>query len=356
LKVLVVEYGSHTVLLRDLKSLFEQFAAVDFILPSAFRSHDFSLNSGASSNVFFASNIFFFLNLFFKCFRYDFIYVSTGPEEISYKNNIQKFLFFLICAFFKRKIAINVRSVSRYTSSFFLSNSIKYCLFCAVETESIRNYFTDFFIDTCCIVVPSRFRDLSIPSVAELPFDKIRIGLLGSINYERRDYSFLKNVSSNDAALISENVTFVVVGACSSSNLQKFQADFSGYDIEVSTGELSESDFKKLGSSCHVFLAPQLSVVTGESLASYGVNKGSGAYGDCVYFNRKLIVPKFMYSEDFNDYLICYDDFKSLVNYIYSISTHVPFIFEVSSFNQKDFMFTYKSNEIKSLIESNIND
>jgi len=119
--------------------------------------------------------------------------------------------------------------------------------------------------------------------------EKIRIGLLGVINPDRRDYGVvvdaLKKLSPEDRT----NLEFVTLGACFGGAKNEVVRNLAEYVcVTCQDGLLSAAEFDRKGVSCDFLISP----LTRKK--EYGTFNGSGSFGDAVYLQKRIIIPAYV--------------------------------------------------------------
>jgi len=225
------------------------------------------------------------------------IFISTGPEN----RGVTGILFFSLIVFLFDDVMLNVRDARFYREclnadrfpdfrSRILGRALRRITFVSFETDTVRNSMVpEFWPDAQGHVIYSKFSDFSSPvdlaTVAPDPW-KLRIGLLGTLSRERRDYSVvlgaLRTLTPEQLAKISFTVLSGVPGDAGRGILSELSALVSEVHWRVS---LPESDLLEIGQSCDYVLAPL------KAEFGYGRLKGSGAIGDALVLRKRLIWP-----------------------------------------------------------------
>ena len=308
-KLLIVEYGAHFKIMEQLYwSLKDEFA-LTFLLPknknpelaSLFPSRD-----ATDIQVFSVSPYLISLKLILIGRNSRWINVSTGPEGSHVTDSLNIFFFYLFCLLYRKKIILTVKNIMVYFfEGWSIFNVLRWLSLNLLErftfeTKTMEKYFhtrsTNPRIKTA--VSYDRYPDLrqhiqknKCASVPEEVFDgkKMIIGLLGSVDPKRRNYSVvaesLRHLSTKDLS----KILFVTLGTCSESDFVIHLGQINKLcPVYVHEQFISEDDFASLGSRCDVLIAPV------NQSPGYGYAKGTGSIGDSLYLKKKLICPTFM--------------------------------------------------------------
>jgi hypothetical protein len=188
------------------------------------------------------------------------------------------------------------------------------------ETSTLRDYFVKVYgkkLET--YIIYDRYTDLlshklllkTIP-----PSPPYRIGLLGSLNNERRDYAILVNSLSQLSREIRSQFHFYILGECRNGHnnliLQSLQKHVN---VSFPDGYLSSDDFDEIGVSCHILISPL------STNFEYGTFKGSGSFGDAIYLRKGLIIPSFVDPQkEFSDISFYYSNVSDLIKILGDLS------------------------------------
>lgn len=304
--ILIVEYGSHAFLFDELNSLFCKYRNIEFFTHKG--------NAGflgdSPLRVIYTSKILFYIYLILIARRYGEIYVSTGPEELVLKNLASRLGFWVFAVLFRRRILLNIRNVSRYVSSPLLKAAYHRVGVRIFENSNNMNYANDALpTRSPSLVVPTRFSKFTRCNCRAS--EEISIGLLGAVDLNRRDYSFLSLVSASSQ--LKKAIRFIIMGRCSGSNFDLLRERYPEVSFLYFGSVLDAKEFDLAGITADYFLAPLNRTLHSSPSDIYGLSKGTGCYGDAIRFSKMLIVPGFLYDSFFSEFLITYDDSSGLI-------------------------------------------
>jgi hypothetical protein len=301
-KILLVETSSHYKIIPHLYKMLSHFSDVDIYCPCDGVNHvSDDLKSSISYYSFHRAFVYFIL--LFKSKKYDYVYLSTGPQYVNAKNGIFiLFCYILFVVVYYKKIILQVRdsrayiitnklSLSELLFTYIRSRSLYFIKYLAFESKTLRKSFLEKYplFHSKCFSSYVYYSDLKKIPLISFPLQPVtRIGVLGMVSNERKNYNMLES-SIN---LLSEKekscLVFRFLGACYPGNnsILAFLAK-NKINIEFQDGYISDADFEFFGSSCDIlitFLSDGL---------GYGVSKGTGSFGDAVFLQKLLIVPSF---------------------------------------------------------------
>jgi hypothetical protein len=128
------------------------------------------------------------------------------------------------------------------------------------------------------------------PSMSKKSVRPLIIGVLGSVNSERRDYDLLEKVIL-EISKVSPNIQLAFLGAISHPNSEKIIQRFSRVPIlkiHDSFGFVDEKDYLVLASKIDVVIAPL------REDWGYKNGLGTGAIADALFLQKPLCLPHFM--------------------------------------------------------------
>lgn len=308
-KLLIVEYGAHFKIMEQLYwSLKDEFD-LTFLLP---RNKNLALTSLFPSRnapdikVVYVNPYLISLKLILIGRNVRWINISTGPEGGHVTDSLNIVFFYAFCLLYRKKIILTVKNIMFYfLQGWSLFNALRWLSLNLLkrftfETRTMEKYFRTCFtkpqIKTS--VSYDRYPDLrehiqtnsriSVPE--EVLFGKkMIVGLLGSVDPKRRDYSVVAESLRELSDDVLCNILFVTLGKCSESDFTLCLEQINKLcPVYVHDQFISEDDFATLGLRCDVLLAP---VKPGPG---YGYAKGTGSIGDSLYLKKKLICPAFL--------------------------------------------------------------
>lgn len=303
-KVLIAEGSDHYKILEQIFYLLNDKCSLSYyIIESSEYNYKKMFPSSSKSNIKLSKfrGILFFFGLIKHGKKYDLINISTGPEGDHFTDFLNIIGFYFCSIIYGKKIILTIRNIRPYLSSTpglysllrnYAINNINRFTF---ETLTMKKEFYKLLGN------PKKFYSVSydrypdtLKYIADITHNneihkKHRIGLLGSLNNERRDYNLVVNALSLIPSRIRNTLEIVIMGECKGGKenpiIKKIEKLVC---IDCVDGILSEVEFASLGKSCDLLLAPLL------KKSFYGTLKGSGSVGDAIYLKKKLIIPLFV--------------------------------------------------------------
>lgn len=325
LKVLVAEAGDHYKILEQIYHLLHDKCDLTFYLIDPKRYDYRELFPSARNARLLTCNLrgfLFFVWLLFYGARYDVINISTGPDGNHYSEIVRIVPFYLCCLLYGRKIILTLRNTRQYMEStpgvfaWLRRRAIQHVRRFTFETRTMRRIFAKSVSrkDLLLGVSYDKYTDVAVPgddgSGQPLRDGKIRIGLLGTVNEERRDYSVICDALGLLSPEQRSWLVFVTLGQCNEGldhPAMKKLSQLAAVDCQA--GLLSELDLVVRGRACELLMA------TLASTKGYGTLHGSGAFGDAVHLQKRLILPRHADSEEeFAPICIYYSDAGELAN------------------------------------------
>jgi len=324
-KVLVVEAYDHLKVLENIYHLLNNRCQLTYYLNRAPLKKCRSLFPSASNaqiSINRIHSILFFLNLLFYAWRYDYINISTGPEGNHFTDIINVIFFYLCCVLYRDKIILTVKNIRPYLESskgvysFFRSRAIKKIRRFTFETETMRKIFKKHFSVETALLGTSydRYTDLINPGMTSVKKSNktkfsIRIGLLGVVNSNRRNYDDILRTLEKLSVDELNKIEFVTLGQCPGCYDNDVIKAFTRIvKVDCHDGILSAQDFDKRGTSCDILISPL------KPDKEYGAFKGSGSFGDAIYLRKKIILPEFTDREkEFKEIGIYYQNHSELL-------------------------------------------
>ena len=351
--ILIVEssLGWHSRCLENLFQLFKNEYNLSFLVnyPSTNKNNRNNDSYGLSGKNIVKSRFFsqiFFVNLIVYGRQYDYIYVSTGPENNRWSEALNVLAFFVCSLLYGKKMILSLRSAYVYTAdspgllSFIRNKSVRHIKRISFETKAIMAAFNSNksidskgYLSGLC---HNFYSDLLEKNNSFEPIDtnRIRIGLLGSVNPLRRDYALLLDVLEKLTLEERERIELIVLGGMLGEVSDKILKNIADYvRVETHTNSwLSQDQFDEKGATCGLFISNLTESMRYEDL------KGSGTVGDAIYFGKRVIIPSYIdKNKEFNEVSIYYDNFSELlsifknINYYNSKKVSIDFINEYST-------------------------
>lgn len=333
LKVLVAEAGDHYKILEQIFHLLHDKCELNFFIINPER-YDYRelFPSSVDSRVLICGQrgFLFFAWLLFYGSRYDLINISTGPDGGHISELVRIVFFYLCCLIYGSKIVLTLRNTYPYLEStpglfaFIRSRAIRHVKRFTFETHTMRRVFSERSErnDMLLGVSYDKYSDVTVPSdrgAARLPGDiRVRIGLLGTVNEERRDYRLVGEALRLLLPEQRARLIFVTLGECRGGLYHRAITELSScVEVDCREGLLSEQELAARGRACDLLMSPL------NSQKAYGTLHGSGSFGDAVYLGKKLILPSFAdEGKEFENLCIYYSDAASLADILRNIPGH----------------------------------
>ena len=296
--------------------------------------------------------IFFFL--IFKSFKYNYIFLITGPQEFNrIKGLLGIFGYFIFAFFHGKKTIMGIRDNNKYFRNnfkdlkekflnFIRNKSLKkiHCLF--FETRSLLiNFKKKINIKklNCLTIYPLHFVNKKI-KINKLSSKILRIGVVGMVTNQRRNYNLLIKAINLLDEKSQKKIILVLLGSVENfiKNLlvQRIQKKIKS-KIIYQKNYIKEIKYKKLVHSCHILLSI--------NKKNYGTNhKGTGSFFDAISSKKRLII-NFHSDRQFEFKKFCY--YYSDANQLSKILN--LFFIDINKFRslKKNVFTEYNNNQIK---------
>lgn len=329
-RTLVVEGGDHYKILEQIFHILEPHCDLTFLFTRPLRYDFESLFPSAKRTRVLAwrdRGLLTFMRVLFVGWRYQHIYISTGPDGEHYTDIVNVLFFFLCCLFYGHKITMTLRNTKPYLESdpgiysFIRSRAIRHVRRFTFETATMRDIFIALTERRNVLsgVSYDKYPDVPIDGVEVAPqpdvSGKTRIGLLGSVNAERRDYEFVASALERLTDDEQKSICLATIGQCDGGAQHPEMLKISRFaEVDCKDGLLSEIELIERGSACSVLLAPF------RFDRPVGTFHGSGSFGDAIFLRRTLIMPRFADAdEEFSDICHYYDDVDGLAAILRSV-------------------------------------
>ena len=329
-RALVVEGGDHYKILEQIFHILEPHCDLTFLFTRPLRYDYVSLFPSAKRTRVLAwrdRGLLTFMRVLLVGWRYRHIYISTGPDGEHYTDIVNVLFFFLCCLFYGHKITMTLRNTKPYLKSdpgfysFIRSRAIRHVRRFTFETATMRDIFIALTErrDVLSGVSYDKYPDVPIDGADVAPepdvVGKTRIGLLGSVNAERRDYEFVAAALERLTDAERKSICLVTIGQCNGgAHHPEMQRISRLAEVDCKDGLLSEIELIERGSACSVLLAPF------RFDRPVGTFHGSGSFGDAIFLRRKLIMPSFAdANEEFSEICHYYDDIDGLAAILRSV-------------------------------------
>lgn len=257
--------------------------------------------------------------IFFVSFKYDKFIFLTGPEYgKGFKFKFNMFLFYTFSVFFRKQIVVYVKNTSVYQNNLTLQRVIRNVAAVFFESKHQMDYFLECIEcdENKCKVAYVYYPDFQKKIEDELFYlestEKIKVGLIGQFDKERRDYNpLIELLSKNDC----RNYTFYQIGRVAKGSLELKNELIGKVNFIKDDYTSDEVDY----------LIQQMDVLLSMNSINSGYSKGKGtaAFSEAISAKKRLIIPKFLdvYYE-FKDYVIYYENCESLLSALKESELH----------------------------------
>jgi hypothetical protein len=319
--LLVVEAAGHPKVLENQYFLFKEKFNISFLVPpDKHKSYNLLMPNvmrHCSVKYSFHSTTIFF-KLIFAGYQFDYIHISTGPEGKHYSTFWSHPFFYICCFLYGKKTLLTIKNSRRYLDNRgilhnLLHISLPYLKLVMFETKTLMEHFLEVYpkplkalpiYDRYTDLLPSHQNNSRITKESSV----VKIGLLGSLDDNRRDYDTLLSALNLLNTNLRDKLQMVILGACpggeSNDILKKIRRIVK---TKFHDGYLSADEFDHKGLDCDLLISPLL-----ESM-EYGTFKGSGAFGDAIYLQKNIIIPQYVDPDnEFSQIAYYYNDKDSL--------------------------------------------
>lgn len=302
-RVLVVEASTHYMMLEQTYHLLKEKCDLVFFVIREHRYRYLELFPSAKETRVITNNfrgILLFFSLLLRGWRYKWIVISTGPEDSHYTAFLNIIGFYLCCKLYGNKIILTIRNIKPFLTTTpglmaqIRNRGIRFVPRFMFETETMKREFYMHLgrrdgLYTVSYVRYSNTISGVLGGQKNITREKlVFVGLLGSIDSERRDYNVVFEALKKLSPETLIRMKFIILGRCQGGLENRvIQYIRSFVRVEYINDNLSERDFALNGSACDVLLAPL------SKQMPYGLLKGTGAFGDAIYLQRKLLIPDF---------------------------------------------------------------
>lgn len=363
MKILTAEAGDHLKILEQISRATSAYCSMDFlIIDSSVKSIDALFPSHKHLKLYRSKNkgILFFIKLALLAPKYDYVYISTGPDGSHFTEFFRVVTFWIFTYFFGFKTIITLRNLPQYTEensnilNKIRNRAIRSISRFTFETKGMEKEFKTLNLvpDAKTAVSYDRYPDIGKLIYAEalpkpLKYKKIKnsftIGLLGTVNPERRNYHRLIAALKKLELEKRRDIQIILMGAILNEQSSAIISSIRNYvNVHIEENTISEYDFVRLGLNCKVLIAPL------NEKKEYGTLFGTGSIGDAIYLKRKILIPSFFdKNKEFKDLSIYYETSNDLANQIENCMADHSFLEPKHSFDR-----FHSKNVIKKLCQS----
>ncbi|MDF2184129.1 hypothetical protein O1O06_05045 [Grimontia hollisae] len=309
MKVLISDFYNHVNCINSAVKLYSKFGDVDLHTPK-------SCDDFYGLNTLTSYSLIFYFDLIVKARNYEMVILLTGPEHLKgLRGLIYSISFYIFVCIYKRKIVLNIRTVDSYVK--------RKGLYKLLNAASNKLALLTFESDACkkeycaqneykSAVVTYIYYPL-IEKVEFMPGSETTIGLLGMVNSDKRDYKIIYDALNY--ILENQNIRFTVyaIGAYRGKD-STFESLKEVCNLVYVDHFLSENEMLEMVKKCGFFISPN------KPELKYGYSKGTGAFGDAIKYNRRLIIPSFTDPiKEFSSFSNYYSDVNELISCILSV-------------------------------------
>ncbi|WBA13955.1 hypothetical protein [Salinivibrio proteolyticus] len=308
MRVLISDFYNHVNCMNSAVQLYSKFGDIDLHAPKGCDGyHDINTLTSYS--------LIFYFDLIIKAIRYEKVVILTGPEHLKgLRGLIYAISFYIFAYIHKRKLILNIRTVDSYVRRKGIykllkaaSNNMGLLTF---ESDACKKeYCTQ---NKCKNALVTYIYYPSVERVTFLPGCETTIGLLGMVNSKKRDYKIVYDALNY--ILYNKGIKFTVyaIGAYREKDCI-FESLKEVCNLVYVEHFLSENEMLEMVKNCGFFISPN------KAEMRYGYSKGTGAFGDAIKYNRKLIVPSFTDPiKEFSSFSSYYNNVNELVSSILS--------------------------------------
>jgi len=356
MKLLIVENAEHYKVISNLYILFSQRYKTKVLLKKKYCKYVSNIPRRNFIN-FILPNVFVFWIVIFKAPFYNRIIISSGTEyKFGFQGIIYSLGLFFLITLFPEKVILNIRNIDKYLipqikSKVNYNQSLRIKIAesanrITFETESLLNSFKTLYnskrtLFSVLYVYYSDFYKLDdLPDKNEI----FRIGVLGYVNPERRNYDLLLKSITKLKNISEVKIACSFLGKCRKEYASLIKKKFNQFeDVEIFTEYISDSNFLLHANKCNILIAP-LSENT--NMGAYGLSKSTSAFGDAISLNKKLVIPLFADKDlEFSSFTDYYTTTNELTNFLLNAVSEMN-----TSLSEKLFANYSTKNVIKKLI------
>ncbi|WP_157936288.1 hypothetical protein, partial [Shewanella sp. 10N.286.52.B9] len=265
------------------------------------------------------------LYLLLFSFRYDKVVFLTGLEYTHGLNRgVCQILWLLLLLVWGRKIILYIKNSLFYLDSMFFSLSLFFISSVCFESKYLMARFVDSFnlfdIAGKCKATYVYYSDVEPRQLIKNSNKIVRVGVVGSLDESRRDYSVLERQFNN--------IEFVLVGK-STPDIHLLSDKLLGKVVVVQNSYSTEELFKLI-STCDILLC------LNRLSRKYGSFKGTGAFADAIASNRPIIAPLMIDEiKEFQDFSIYFNSNDHLLEVLKHLNDNgVSSLISDSSFSK----------------------
>jgi hypothetical protein len=332
-KLLLIEYTAHFRNALDNFRIFEKFYDCYFLTTKKNKN---KINLINKKITFRFPQFLILFYVIFNGFKFKYIYFSTPHEYPDYPNTlIQKIyfiytfiLYLIIFLIYKKKIIFQLRSLHRYFPNIssvhkkriFYSRLrnfyLQKCENIICESEYLKKKFINMFGKKNCLnkkilVIYYAYSRRKVKIKMKFNKKKINIGILGTVDKNRKDYSILTKVLEHKFFLYKK-ISLTFLGSLNTKFSKDKIKEFSKFSKNIITKKyFTEKEFQKFGKKCTFLIS------LNNKTNFYGKYRMSGCFGDAIILKKYLYCPSFEDPiREFSNFTFYYKNFKSMIKNI----------------------------------------
>lgn len=363
-KFLLVEYTAHFRNALDNFKMFKKFYNCYFLTTKE-NKNKIKLNN--NKIIFKLPRFLILFYVILNGYKYKYIYFSTPHELPDYPVGIKRKISFLytfllhsiIFLIYKKKVILQLRSLHRYFPNIksIPKNVIFYnklrnlylqnCQNIVCESEYLKKKLIRKLgkincFDKKIIVLYYAYSKQNTKIKIKFSKKKLNIGILGTVDNNRKDYNILIKILENKFFL-DKKISLTFLGAANNYLGKKKIKEFSKFSKKIiSKNYFTEKDFLKIGKKCDFLIS------LNNKTNFYGEFRMSGCFGDSILLKKYLYCPSFEdpYRE-FSDFTFYFENPNHVINNIKLCTTKNQTIF-FNKFKYEQSIETIENNfEIK---------
>jgi hypothetical protein len=239
-----------------------------------------------------------YLILIFKSYKFDYIFISTGPQLMTGKKGLFFILFYFIFTLIHgRKTLMGIMDIKKYFRG--LNNGIIECVLNFIRNKSISRINLIFFeTKTLLKNFKKKYPKLNNNLFVNYPLrnskqtyikkksdlNVIKIGICGVINTKRKNYDLLDASIKKINKDKRKKIKLVFLGKCLNDSSKVLEKMRRVVNLEYQKNFIKQSQLEKISSSCDVLISPL-------KKGFGGAYKGTGSIFDAIAAKKRLILP-----------------------------------------------------------------
>jgi len=308
-KFLLVEYTTHFRNALDNFKIFQKFFDCYFLTS---REKQYYVKLKNKKIVFKFPQFLILFYVILNGYKYRYIYFSTPHELPDYPKGIKEKIFFfytfilysIIFLIYKKKVILQLRSLHRYFPkirlikkkqrfyNIFRNLYLHFCNNIVCESKYLKNKLIKKIgkkkcVDKNIIVLYYAYTKKISKIKFRINKKKLNIGILGTIDSKRKDYTMLIKILKNKY-FFNKEIFLTFLGAANTSLAKKKIDEFSKFSKKIiSKHYYTDHEFLKFGKKCDFLIS------LNNKKNFYGEFRMSGCFGDAILLKKYLFCPSF---------------------------------------------------------------